>query len=255
MLAALHRREDAGPAAAREQAQDDETPTADGMGPRAATWRREAELLLAERVRTEESSHVRLPEHVSASTLVALGEDPAAVVRQLRRPVPRRPGMAARRGTAFHTWIEEHFRTSAMLDLEGLDSSDEHVDEAYDLGSLVAHFKRSEWAHRHPAFVEVPIETRIGPVVVRGRIDAVFQDADGSWELVDWKTGRAPAGRDARARSVQLAVYRIAWSRLHEVPVERIRAAFCYLGDGTVVRPDALASEAELEAIIAGAIG
>ncbi|WP_077490030.1 ATP-dependent helicase [Sinomonas mesophila] len=258
VLATLHGPGDAEEGTGPEASAGPDAP-ADGeveaRSARAEAWLHEARLLLAERTRTEDSSHVRLPEHVSASTLVALGEDAGAVVRQLRRPVPRRPGMAARRGTAFHAWVEEHFGTSAMLDLDGLDSSDEHVDEAYDLSSLVAAFKRSEWAHRRPAFVEVPIETRVGPVVVRGRIDAVFQDADGGWELVDWKTGRAPSGRDARARSVQLAVYRIAWSRLHNVPVEKIRAAFCYLADGTVVRPDALAREAELEAIVAAAIG
>ncbi|GAA2198237.1 ATP-dependent DNA helicase [Sinomonas flava] len=221
---------------------------------RAALWAREARLLLAERARSRDTSSVRLPQHVSASTLMALGEDPESVVRQLRRPVPRRPGMAARRGTAFHAWVEEFFGTSAMLDLDGLDSSDEHVDEAYELSALVAEFKRSEWAHRRPAHVEVPIETRVGPVVVRGRIDAVFRDADGGWDLVDWKTGHAPKGADAKARSVQLAVYRLAWSRLTGAPVERIRAAFCYLADGTVVRPDRLAGEAELEAIVAAAV-
>jgi DNA helicase-2/ATP-dependent DNA helicase PcrA len=222
--------------------------------PRQAEWAREAELLLAEQARAQETSGVRLPEHVSASTLVALGEDRDAVVRQLRRPVPRRPGMAARRGTAFHAWVEEHFGTSAMLDLEGFDSSDEYVDEAYELGTLVEAFKRTEWANRSPAHVEVPIETRVGPVVVRGRIDAVFRDADGRWDLVDWKTGRAPRGAEARARSVQLAVYRLAWSRLTDTPVEEIRAAFCYLADGEVVRPEALATEAELEAIVAAAL-
>ncbi|MGY3567586.1 ATP-dependent helicase [Sinomonas sp. RB5] len=222
--------------------------------PRQAEWAREAELLLAEQARAHVTSGVRLPEHVSASTLVALGEDREAVVRQLRRPVPRRPGMAARRGTAFHAWVEEHFGTSAMLDLEGFDSSDEYVDEAYELGTLVEAFKRTEWANRSPAHVEVPIETKVGPVVVRGRIDAVFRDADGRWDLVDWKTGRAPKGAEARARSVQLAVYRLAWSRLTDTPVEEIRAAFCYLADGTVVRPEALATEAELEAIVASAL-
>jgi DNA helicase-2/ATP-dependent DNA helicase PcrA len=222
--------------------------------PRQAEWAREAELLLAEQARAQETSGVRLPEHVSASTLVALGEDRDAVVRQLRRPVPRRPGMAARRGTAFHAWVEEHFGTSAMLDLEGFDSSDEYVDEAYELGTLVEAFKRTEWANRSPAHVEVPIETRVGPVVVRGRIDAVFRDADGRWDLVDWKTGRAPRGAEARARSVQLAVYRLAWSRLTDTPVEEIRAAFCYLADGEVVRPEGLATEAELEAIVAAAL-
>ncbi|GAB4099866.1 ATP-dependent DNA helicase [Sinomonas halotolerans] len=225
------------------------------VGPRAQAWAREAELLLAEGNRARTGSTVRLPEHVSASTLVALDEDPDAVLRQLRRPVPRRPGVAVRRGTAFHAWVEEHYGTSAMLDLEGLESSDEHVDEAYELRDLVEAFQRTPWAHRRPAHIEVPIETRVGPVVVRGRIDAVFADADGGWELVDWKTGRAPSGAAARHRAVQLAVYRLAWSRLQGTPLSKIRAAFCYLGDGTVVRPDGLAGEAELEAVIASAFG
>ena len=222
---------------------------------RVRSWLREEQLLLADHAKADDGEGVRLPEHLSASALVALGEDAGAVVRQLRRPVPRRPGMAARRGTAFHAWVEEYFAQSAMLELEGLDHADEFVDQAYDLQSFVDAFKASEWAHRSPAFVEVPIETRVGPVVVRGRVDAVFRNADGTWELVDWKTGRAPSGRDAAARSVQLAVYRLAWSRLHGVPLDQVTAAFLYLGDGRVVRPDRLAGEAELEGIISRALG
>lgn len=232
----------------------DEGVGAYGVTPRAARWRREAELLLADREREADDDGVRLPEHLSASSLVALGEDPDAVVRQLRRPVPRRPGMAARRGTAFHAWVEEYFAQSAMLDLDGLDHADEFVDEAYDLQSLVDVFRASEWAHRSPAFVEVPIETRVGPVVVRGRVDAVFRDGNGTWDLVDWKTGRAPSGREAEARAVQLAVYRLAWSRLHGVPLDRVKAAFFYLADGRVVRPQKLAGERELERLIASAL-
>ncbi|KHL01667.1 ATP-dependent DNA helicase [Sinomonas humi] len=233
---------------------DEDAAAAGSRTPRAARWLREAELLLAEREREVDDDGVRLPEHLSASSLVALGEDPEAVVRQLRRPVPRRPGMAARRGTAFHAWVEEYFAQSAMLDLEGLDHADEFVDEAYDLQSFVEVFQRSEWAHRSPAFVEVPIETRVGPVVVRGRVDAVFRDADGTWDLVDWKTGRAPSGREAASRAVQLAVYRLAWSRLQGVPLERVTAAFFYLADGRVVRPEKLASQKELEQLIESAL-
>ncbi|MCH6469582.1 ATP-dependent DNA helicase [Sinomonas terrae] len=246
VLAALHN--------APQADDDDGGAAAFTRTPRVARWLREADLLLAEREREVDDDGVRLPEHLSASSLVALGEDPDAVVRQLRRPVPRRPGMAARRGTAFHAWIEEYFAQSAMLDLEGLDHADEFVDEAYDLQSFVDVFRRSEWVHRSPAFVEVPIETRVGPVVVRGRVDAVFRDADGTWDLVDWKTGRAPSGKEADARAVQLAIYRLAWSRLQGVPLERVTAAFFYLADGRVVRPEKLASQEELERLIASAL-
>jgi DNA helicase-2/ATP-dependent DNA helicase PcrA len=163
--------------------------------------------------------------------------------------------MSARKGTAFHAWVEEYFGTAGMLDLGEAPGSDEHIDAAYDLDSMVATFRASPWAERSPAFVEVPVETRVGEVVVRGRIDAVFQDADGRWDLVDWKTGRRPSGAQLRARAVQLAVYRLAWARLKNVPLEDVRAAFFYVADNEVVRPHDLGTAAQLEEIVAAALG
>jgi DNA helicase-2/ATP-dependent DNA helicase PcrA len=84
----------------------------------------------------------------------------------------------------------------------------------------------------------VPFAITVAGVVVRGRMDAVFQDPDGRYDVVDWKTGRRPpAGRDAAAAAVQLAAYRIAWAELAGVPVDRVRAAFHYVADGVTVRP------------------
>jgi DNA helicase-2/ATP-dependent DNA helicase PcrA len=163
--------------------------------------------------------------------------------------------MSARKGTAFHAWVEEYFGNAGMLDLGEAPGSDDHIDAAYDLDAMVATFRASPWAERSPAFVEVPVETRVGEVVVRGRIDAVFQDADGCWDLVDWKTGRRPSGAQLRARSVQLAVYRLAWARLKNVPLEDVRAAFFYVADNEVVRPHDLGTAAELEEIVAAALG
>jgi DNA helicase-2/ATP-dependent DNA helicase PcrA len=161
--------------------------------------------------------------------------------------------MSARKGTAFHAWVEEYFGSAGMLDLGEAPGSDDHIDAAYDLDAMVATFQSSPWAHRSPAFVEVPVETRVGDVVVRGRIDAVFQDADGRWDLVDWKTGRRPSGAQLRSRAVQLAVYRLAWSRLKGVPVEDVRAAFFYVADNEIVRPHDLASAGQLEEMVAAA--
>lgn len=229
-------------------------PEGEGLRPLAAGWKREAALLLERRARRARSRDVHLPGHISASTLVDLGEDAESVVQRLRRPVPREPGMSARKGTAFHAWVEEYFGTAGMLDLGEAPGSDNHIDEAYGLDDMVATFKDSRWAHRSPAYVEVPVETRIGDVVVRGRIDAVFQDADGGWDLVDWKTGRRPSAAQLRTKSVQLAVYRLAWARLKGVPVEEVRAAFFYVADNHVVRPHDLASAAQLEGIVAAAL-
>lgn len=231
---------------------------ADGARPpltgAAAGWAREAALLLDRRARRSSGQDVHLPSHISASTLVDLGEDPAAVLGRLRRPVPREPGMSARKGTAFHAWVEEYYGTAGMLDLGEAPGSDDHLDAAYDLDAMVATFRASPWADRSPAFVEVPVETRVGEVVVRGRIDAVFRDADGRWDLVDWKTGRRPSAAQLKTRSVQLAAYRLAWARFKEVPLEEVRAAFFYVADNAVVRPHDLGTAAELEAIVAGAL-
>ncbi len=220
----------------------------------AAGWAREAALLLERRARRSSGQDVHLPTHISASTLVDLGDDPHAVLGRLRRPVPREPGMSARKGTAFHSWVEEYFGTAGMLDLGEAPGSDDHIDAAYNLDEMVAIFKASPWADRSPAFVEVPVETRVGEVVVRGRVDAVFRDADGRWDLVDWKTGRRPSGAQLKTRSIQLAVYRLAWARLKNVPLEDVRAAFFYVADNAVVRPHDLGTAAELEGIVAAAL-
>jgi DNA helicase II / ATP-dependent DNA helicase PcrA len=220
----------------------------------ARGWAREAALLLERRSRRSAARDVHLPGHISASTLVELRENPAAVLGRLRRPVPREPGMSARKGTAFHAWVEEYFGTAGMLDLDEAPGSDDHIDAAYDLDAMVATFKASPWAHRSPAFVEVPVETRVGDVVVRGRIDAVFLDADGRWDLVDWKTGRRPSAAALKTKAVQLAAYRLAWARLKDVPLEEVRAAFFYVADNEVVRPHDLGTAQELEGIVAAAL-
>ena len=82
--------------------------------------------------------------------------------------------------------------------------------------------------------------------VVRGRIDAVYVEDDGSFLLVDWKTNRTES-----ADPLQLAIYRTAWAELTGVPVERVRAAFYYVRTGRLVEPDGLPERAELERLIA----
>ena len=227
---------------------------AEAEEPAPGRWGRETELLLARHRPPSEVVQVELPAHISASMLVDLKDDSAEVTRQLRRPVPRQPGMAARKGTAFHAWVEEFFGTSGMLDIDEYPgAADAYVDEAYQLEDMISTFEASEWAQRMPAYIEVPVETKVDTVVVRGRIDAVFQDDDGGWDLVDWKTGAPPSSAKLDVRAVQLAVYRLAWSRLKGVPLEKVRAAFYYVAADKVIRPYNLAGETELEEIIAGA--
>ncbi|MEU4566888.1 ATP-dependent DNA helicase [Micromonospora sp. NPDC023956] len=225
--------------------------------PEATRWRREADLLLAERaeaLRAAGTVEVPLPEHLSVSQLVALRQDPEALARTLRRPLPTPPNPYARRGTAFHTWLEQRFGIDRLLDVDELPgAADADAAPEAELLALQERFLASEWADRVPLEVEVPFATVIAGVVVRGRMDAVFTRPGGRYDVVDWKTGRQPAGAAAEAAAVQLAVYRLAWADLAGVPVDQVGAAFHYVRDGVTVRPADLLDAAGLAALVAGA--
>jgi DNA helicase-2/ATP-dependent DNA helicase PcrA len=182
--------------------------------------------------------------------VVGLAHDPAAFALALRRPIPLAPSTVARRGTAFHAWVERYFGSAALVDVDALPGADEVVEDA-ELAVLQRAFLASEWAGRSPVAVEVDVETPVGDVVVRSRIDAVFAEPDGGVVVVDWKTGAVPTGAELAARELQLAVYRIAWSRRTGLPLERVRAAFVYVAHGVTHRPDTLPGPDELARLLA----
>jgi DNA helicase-2/ATP-dependent DNA helicase PcrA len=169
--------------------------------------------------------------------------------------MPRPPARQARRGTAFHQWLEQRYGQQLLIDDSDLFGASDDDDFA-PLAELRARFERSEWADRWPQAVEVPFETLLGDRLVRGRIDAVFGSVsdggpDGGFDVVDWKTGTPPrSDAERHAVSVQLAAYRLAWAALAGVPVTAVRAAFYYVAHGQTVRPADLLDEAGLTALI-----
>jgi len=110
----------------------------------------------------------------------------------------------------------------------------------------VKRFEDGPFGDRVPAAIEPSFALVLAGQVVRGRIDAVYDQDDGSALLVDWKTNRS-----ANADPLQLAIYRLAWAELHDLPVERVRAAFYYVRSGDVVRPGSLPGRTELERLLA----
>ncbi|MEV4253320.1 PD-(D/E)XK nuclease family protein, partial [Spirillospora sp. NPDC049652] len=220
---------------------------------RMTAWARDVELLLAERDRGRSGDGllVELPANLTVSSLVTLATDPAALARQIRRPMPRRPAPYARRGTAFHAWLESRWGQQRLMDMGELPgSADDGAADDAQLGRLQEMFERSEWADREPLDVEVPFETIVGDRLVRGRMDAVFRDADGTYEVVDWKTGVPPDGAAAEAAAVQLAAYRVAWAELAGVPLDRVSAAFHYVKANHTIRPADLLDGPGLAALL-----
>ena len=148
--------------------------------------------------------------------------------------MPEPPALAARQGTAFHSWVEEHFSRAAIVDLFDLPgSADEGATVDRDLDRMRSNFLVGEWAERIPEEIELSIETVVDGIAIRGRIDAVFPRDDGGWTVVDWKTGAQPAGQEAEVRAIQLATYALAFARLRGVDPSRVDAGLLLRSRGS----------------------
>ncbi len=213
------------------------------------SWVRDAQALINEMKTSKEKAPVFLPPRLSVSTLVALRENPEELVLSIRRPMPRPQDEYSRRGTVFHLWVEKHFGYATLFDEDDLDPIDQ-LEPDQTLEELKATWLSSEWGNRQPHAIEVPFETMVAGVLVRGRIDAVYKisDSDGDrFEVVDWKTGSKKLGASA---SIQLAMYRLAWAKLEGVDVSTVSAAFHYVPTGITDRPTDLLTEQDLNDLL-----
>jgi len=162
-----------------------------------------------------------------------------AFASSLRRPMPSAPALAARRGTAFHAWVEQHFARAAFVDLLDLPgSADDDPADDEELPRMKELFLASQWAGRIPEAIETAIETTVAGMAIRGRIDAVFPRPGGGFTVVDWKTGARPTGEKARTRGLQLEAYRLAFARYRGLSLDQVDAAFYYASTGETVFPE-----------------
>jgi DNA helicase-2/ATP-dependent DNA helicase PcrA len=220
---------------------------------RVADWDDEVERLLVE-ARSERSPEIAvpLPGSLSATALLRLREDTDSFARELARPMPRQPSRAARFGTLFHAWVEGRFKQQPLLDPDDLPGRADAelnlpgIDDDADLDTVIESFQAGPFADRVPYAVEASFALVLDGQVVRGRIDAVYQEDDGSFLVVDWKTNKAQT-----ADPLQLAIYRVAWAELVGVRPDRVRAAFHYVRSGETVEPEDLPERQALEAMLA----
>ena len=219
-----------------------------------AAWDATIERLLAEAsAETRQTVDISLPPSLSATSLARMRDDPEGFARDLARPMPRQPSPAARFGTLFHAWVESRFGQQQMIDPDELPGrGDVGIDDEDDLRELIKRFEEGPFADRTPYAVEPAFALVLAGQVVRGRIDAVYEEqVDGhpGFLVVDWKTNQRQT-----ADALQLAIYRVAWGELAGVAPERVRVAFHYVRSGETVTPDDadLPDRAALERIVGG---
>ena len=96
-------------------------------------------------------------------------------------------------------------------------------------------FLASRFAGKVPLFAERAFLLRMEGFAVSGRIDAVFGGVGrGPWEVVDWKTGRAPAADDPLA-GLQLDLYGLACIEVWGKRAEDLALTYLYLAGGEEV--------------------
>lgn len=178
------------------------------------------------------------------------------------RPLPRFSGPAARIGTEVHRWIERRASGQAvLLEIEEVpdQTAEELAGEPGKVERLREAFLGSRFADATPLHAERPFLLRLEGFTVGGRIDAVYGEPDGAWEVVDWKTGKRPADDDPIA-ALQLDLYGLAcveiWGKKHA----DIALTYLYLASGDEVShpmedPDAVRTRVAeaLHSIDAGA--
>lgn len=216
------------------------------VGPDANGWIEDARAIVSELHEYRRgTTDVALPPRLSTSTMIALADDAAALAENIRRPMPRAMDEFSHRGTAFHLWIEQHFNAKVLFDDGDFDAITPLEDDQ-KLEDLKEKWLASDWAKLQPYAVEVPFETVIAGILVRGRIDAVYK-TDSGFEVVDWKTGSQELGA---AAAVQLAVYRLAWAKLQQISINQVSAAFHYVPTNKIDRRSDLLTEDQLVGLL-----
>ena len=200
-------------------------------------------------------ARVEPPRILSVSQVLDYARCPRDFYWSVVRPLPTAPKPAARLGSVVHRLLERRARNLPDLldtdDLAGEHPSGHLAPELIE--QATRNFAATRYATLPPPAAEVGVILRLGPWVIRGRIDAIFRPGsdplsgreDAEIELVDWKTGQQielpTGGLD------QLAIYALALRELGELPGDRCVVSYCYLGGDEPVTETRTLGPADLD--------
>jgi DNA helicase-2/ATP-dependent DNA helicase PcrA len=125
--------------------------------------------------------------------------------------------------TDLHLLLDQSWRRSGFGD-----SEEERQLRQKATAALTRYYERAQSDEGQPVWFERQFSFKLGPHLVRGRVDRVDRLPSGEYELIDYKTGR-PKPAEQLADDVQLSLYAIAareaWG------LESTRGAYHYLLD------------------------
>jgi DNA helicase-2/ATP-dependent DNA helicase PcrA len=163
--------------------------------------------------------------------------------------IPQEPTLHQRFGIAVHQVLERYHARDpgaeepatggSLTDLLTLletswrrggfgDSDEERQLHQKAVSALTRYHERARSDEGTPVWFERQFSFKLGPHLVRGRVDRVDRLPSGEYELIDYKTGR-PRSTEQLANDVQLSLYAVAardaWG------LEAMRGAYYYLLD------------------------
>lgn len=197
-----------------------------------------------------------VPTRLTASEVVSLSSDSDRFLKQRARPVPLQPNPYARKGTQFHTWLENRLQPQSLLSLEDLPGASDEGAEDADLEALKDSYNESSWAAMTPYAVEAGFDFTLAGTHFTGRIDAVYLHNDGTWSVIDWKTGQLPTASKLEHINMQLAIYRIGWAERissmtgKSVDPSEVKAGFHYVRFNTTVYPSHIGGRDDIIALL-----
>jgi DNA helicase-2/ATP-dependent DNA helicase PcrA len=183
--------------------------------------------------------------------------------------IPQEPTLHQRFGILIHQILERYHAAAdpgaapaPLGELLGLldagwrrggfgESEEERQLRGKAAAALARYHERTGSEASQPVWFERSFTFRMGPHLLRGRVDRVDRLPSGEYELIDYKTGR-PKTAEQLAEDVQLSLYAIgareAWS------LEASRAAYYYLLDDRKVAVPGDEERAEWIRSVAGEV-
>jgi DNA helicase II / ATP-dependent DNA helicase PcrA len=136
--------------------------------------------------------------------------------------IPQEPTINQRFGILVHQVLERFHAgggTRSLAELLGLldagwrrggfgDSDEERQLRGKATAALTRYHERFQSLTGEPVWFERPFAFKLGPHLLRGRVDRVDRLPDGGYELIDYKTGRPKSAAQLK-EDVQLSLYAI----------------------------------------------
>lgn len=143
------------------------------------------------------------------------------------------------RGELKYEDLYEAFQDGWMMNIDVGDLKFDRNDDAKNtsIGSkyqaCLNHFFKSHTRINRKLVLEQFVTIRVGEYLFQGYIDALFQDDDDNYHIIDWKTSTKYSGKTMEEKCGQLTLYGLALMQ-RGIPIEKIKIGWNFMKYATI---------------------